>query len=381
MAKVKDKEDKPKQNINDIVQGYLVERKEDHYNFEPEVDYLISSGSLMFDVELGGGFGPGCHRFVGANSGGKTSESLMVMYNFLNTPKVKRRGIYVKAEGRLDKVMQERSGVKFTTDIKEWQDGTCYIFECNVFETVFDLVRLLLKQNEEKIQYYFILDSVDALQRKEDVEKSSVESDKVAGGALLTSTFLKKVNSAMCKFGHVFLPISQVRAEIKIDPYAKTLPRYGNASGGQSLYHYPVWVIEFLPRYVGDLILLDPDKKPNDKGNKILGHWCKVRLVKSNNEKNLVEVRYPIRYGQTGGKSIWMEYEVTELLLAWDLLTKKGSWLNLDTALHEEMVKAKISMIETCQGMATFRQFLTDNPAATQFLVDKFKKLLTNGNN
>ena len=44
--------------------------------FEEEVTYKVSSGSMKVDFELGGGFGPGLHRFVGMNEGGKTSESL-----------------------------------------------------------------------------------------------------------------------------------------------------------------------------------------------------------------------------------------------------------------------------------------------------------------
>ena len=65
------------------IQAYLNDHKNDHYNFEEEIDYKVSSGSLQFDLQLGGGFGPGLHRFVGMNEGGKTSESLEVMRNFL----------------------------------------------------------------------------------------------------------------------------------------------------------------------------------------------------------------------------------------------------------------------------------------------------------
>ena len=70
---------------NKMLKSFLKTNKDDHYNFEEEVDYKVSSGSLQFDLQLGGGFGPGLHRFVGMNEGGKTSESLEVMRNFLKT--------------------------------------------------------------------------------------------------------------------------------------------------------------------------------------------------------------------------------------------------------------------------------------------------------
>ena len=84
----------------ELLSNFLKEHKEDHFNNEENIDYKISSGSLQFDMYLEGGFGPGLHRFTGVNEGGKTSESLQVMKNFLGTLS-NSRGLYIKAEGRL----------------------------------------------------------------------------------------------------------------------------------------------------------------------------------------------------------------------------------------------------------------------------------------
>ena len=73
-------------HTNKTLKSFLSENKEHHYNFEDEIDYKVSSGSLKMDFELGGGLGPGLHRFIGINEGGKTSESLEVMKNFLKIP-------------------------------------------------------------------------------------------------------------------------------------------------------------------------------------------------------------------------------------------------------------------------------------------------------
>ena len=182
----------------EILGNYLKAHKEDHYNFEDSIDYKISSGSLQFDMHLEGGFGPGLHRFTGVNEGGKTSESLQVMKNFLKTLP-KSRGLYVKAEGRLGPELQKRSGVKFVFSPEEWVDGTCFVFESNIYETVMGLIRQLITNNEEKIKYCFILDSVDGLIRKDDLEKNFEESTKVAGGAVVASNFCKKTSPALGK--------------------------------------------------------------------------------------------------------------------------------------------------------------------------------------
>ena len=67
--------------------SFLKENKDDHYNYEQEVYYKVSTGSLNLDIATSGGLCPGLHRFIGMNEGGKTSEALEVMKNFLKTVK------------------------------------------------------------------------------------------------------------------------------------------------------------------------------------------------------------------------------------------------------------------------------------------------------
>ena len=94
---------------NDLIKSFLKSTEKDHYNYVESYDYQVSSGSLKLDFALGGGLGPGLHRFTGLNEGGKTSEALEVMKNFLKTVP-NSRGFYIKAEGRLTKQMRERIG-------------------------------------------------------------------------------------------------------------------------------------------------------------------------------------------------------------------------------------------------------------------------------
>ena len=44
------------------IQAYLANNQDDHYNFEEVRDYTISSGSLLLDIEMGGGIKPGVIR-------------------------------------------------------------------------------------------------------------------------------------------------------------------------------------------------------------------------------------------------------------------------------------------------------------------------------
>ena len=70
------------------VQNYLKQNKDYHYNFESEHDYTVSSGSLLLDVEMGGGIKPGVIRSTGVTEGGKTSCGLSFARNFQKIPKM-----------------------------------------------------------------------------------------------------------------------------------------------------------------------------------------------------------------------------------------------------------------------------------------------------
>jgi hypothetical protein len=220
------------------------------------------------------------------------------------------------------------------------------------------------------------------------------DSDRVAGGALITSTFLKKVNIALAKRGHIAIFISQVRDEIKINQYVKTLPRQGSASGGHSLEHYTDWVLDFRPRSQADYIL----ETPSDANSKRIGHFAKVEILKSNNEKYGTKIRYPVKYGRTGGKSVWVEQEIVDMLLMWNLLTRKGAWYTVDgkllaeineeddkryRALTKEEDKKSyknenpLAVSEMFQGMDNIRQWLEEHPKLTTYLFEKFRKLVT----
>jgi RecA/RadA recombinase len=359
-------------SASDRLLSFLKDNKEDHYNFQEETYYKVSTGSLNLDIATSGGLCPGLHRFIGMNEGGKTSEALEVAKNFLKTID-QSRALLFKAEGRLSKEVKERSGIKFVTDPKEWVDGTCFVFECNIFETVSELMKDLIQSNDENKRYIFILDSVDGLVTKNDKEKTFSEATKVAGGAVISSMLMKKISLALSKRGHMAIFISQVRSDIKLDPYAANKEvRQTSATGGNALLHFANWILEFEPRYNKDLILEKPNEKYDPVKNKIIGHNVKIAIKKSTNETTNSKVQYPIKYGRKDGSSVWREYEIIDQILSWEFATAKGAWVTFSDEIIEEFKKSNIELKKQHQGIDNLRSYLEQNKEITNYFYTKF---------
>ena len=333
------------------IQSYLKENKGDHYT----PDYTVSSGSLLLDIEMGGGIRPSIIRASGVSEGGKTSCALSFARNFQTTVE-NSMVVYIKSEGRLSSDMIDRSGVDTTAE--KW-----FVYKSNIFESVLQLMRDLITNNPTECKYFFIVDSMDAMVPKKDMDRSFEDSDKVAGGSVLSSNFLKKMALGLSTKGHICFMISQVRSKVSINQYEKTDPKLTNASGGNALLHYSDWILEFQPRWSKDLI-------PGD------GHWCRVVFRKSANEKTGTEVRYPIKYGRTGGRSIWIEYEIIDMLIQWDMATTKGAWIIVGDSLVEEIRKEGLEIEAKHQGLDNFRKYLEEAHEVRDYLFNKFKKAL-----
>lgn len=363
-----------KSDAQTALKSFLKQHEEHHYNFEDEIDYKVSSGSLKVDFELEGGLGPGLHRFIGMNEGGKSSEALEVMKNFLKMPNSK--GVYIKAEGRLSKDMRRRCGVNFVTSEDEWNDGTCFVFDSNIYETVLDLMRVLVARNPEETKYCFVLDSLDGLIMKDDLNKGFEDSHKVAGGALLGAKFMQKMSIALAKRGHMAIFISQVRADIKLDPYSKAPIRQTTATGGNALLHFANYILEFEPRFKKDLILENPTQPIDQQKNKILGHIVKITVKKSPNEKTNYTLQYPIKYGRSDGTSIWIEREIIDMLYLWGYINKKGAWISMEKDFLDILKDEKYEFPEKIQGEPKLNALLEGDPKLTNFLIDHFKDII-----
>ena len=373
MAKPKkdNDEESPSLTTSSQIQSYLKTNREDHYNFEKQETYVVSSGSLILDMEMGGGLRPGIMRFSGVSEGGKTSAALSFAKNFQKTapnPFV----LYIKSEGRLSKEMLERSGI----DVSE---NKWFEYKSNIYESVISLMRELVKNNSADRKYLFIVDSMDALVPRADIDRPFEEANKVAGGSLLSSDFLRKMALGLSSKSHACILISQVRSTVSINPYAKTDPKLTNASGGNALLHYSDWILEFQQRHKADLILGESGALKITKGKEdIVGHHCKIVFRKTANEKTNKEVRYPIKYGRKNGQSIWVEHEVKDVLLMWSLVKSAGAWMTLSDELIKELKDNGIETEKQHQGESNFVSYLESNPQITTYLFNKFRSIFNN---
>jgi recombination protein RecA len=339
-----------------------------HYNFHESEEYKISSGSLNLDMALGGGLPSGAHRFTGINEGGKTSCALSFARNFQKHFKKEGMIIYIKSEGRLSPEILERAGVDLSPD-------KFFIFDCNIFEKVFELVRELVFENEQDKKYMFIIDSVDALCRVGDINKPFAESEQVAGGALITSVFLKKMVLPISKMGHTLILTSQVRVEVATNPYAARGGPKTKEAGGNAVKHYANFILEFQERYTSDMIFKNPSATTLEAKGEPIGHYCKIKFRKSVNEKTGSVARYPIKYGQKKGSSVWKAREILDMLYLFKLISKSGAWISVSEDLIKELKAKEIEMPDKFQGDQKIISFLEENQSLTDFLYKDFKSL------
>jgi|11BtaG_2_1085332.scaffolds.fasta_scaffold00035_24 hypothetical protein len=367
-AKKKTKEEPKKADVATFAANFMQSNKQDHLNFEESIadDSFVSSGSMIMDSEIGGGFVSGLLRFTGGNECGKTSEALQIMYEMLANQEGSR-GLYIQAEGRLGPKMRARSGVKFVYQAEEWVDGTCLVLQSNVYNLVFDFIRGIMTNNPNKTRFCMIIDSMDGLVSKEDIHKTTSEANKVAAGALLSSDFLRRVSLGMGKFGHLCIMISQVRTAIKgqyegADPNNQT-----SASGSNAQLHYPNWILEFQRQFSKDKILENPAAQMSDS-NKAIGHYVKAKICKSDNETSGRIIRYPVKYGRQGGKSVWIEREIVDLLLSWEFISKKGSWFKAEEDLFKYITEGGFDFPESIQGINKIYDLLESDESLTKYL-------------
>ena len=348
------------------------EHQEDHFNFQDAVSWKISTGSLLLDAAVGGGITPSLIRLCGPNNEGKTPQALEIVRNFL-TDVPKSRVVWILAEGRLSKENRERCGLKFVTDATEWTDGSVFILESNVYDLIINVIKDLVLNNEENIRYCFVIDSMDGLILKRDKDTNPTDASKVAGTQVISKKLLQSLSIGMFKHGHLMIAISQITSEIKIDPYAKTAPRGGMFSGGNALLHWADFILEYSTTAMNDFILDNPSGKMNDGKSKSIGKYSKVIIQKSTSENTRKTiVQYPIKFGKKPS-GIWIEYEILDCLLMWELVTAKGAWITVDDSLIEELKQNNIEIPKQHQGRDNFRKWLEENAEACKYLFNKLK--------
>jgi len=337
-----------------------------HYNNYDDMHYKIPTGSLNLDIALNGGFPSGAHRFTGVNEGGKTSCALTIAKNFQDFFGDSGMVIYVKSEGRLSPELLARTGV-------DQSPKKFFKFDCNVYEKVFELLRELIQDNPNNKRYLFIIDSVDALCRLADFNKPFEDSEQVAGGALVTSVFLKKVILPLTKMGHMLILTSQVRVEVATNPYASRGGPKSKEAGGNAIKHYANFICEFQERYSNDIMYTNPSATRIDEKGDPIGHYCKIVFRKSVNEKTGAQVKYPIKYGRKNGNSIWLEKEIIDLMKNWGFIEQKGPWISVDNELLNKLKENNFDFPDKFQGEQKLLSLLDTNKDISNYLYSFLK--------
>ena len=252
-----------------------------------------------------------------------------------------------------------------------------YVVETNVYEVVIDTMRELVNNNPENTRYFFIIDSVDGCIRKEDLEKATQEAVKVAGGALLTSEFLKRMTLKLGKLGHICILIHQNRSKIQLNQYEKKDPNnITQSSGGNAGLHYSDWIFEFMDKNIESCRIRGAKSEASDADPKgeIIGHFCRISFKKSPNEKTNKIISYPVRYGTKGGNTVWVEYEVLQVLQQFGFLNKSGAWFKFDEEALVQLEKAGIKDVEKqFQGEAKTLAYLSERKDLVQYYYEHFK--------
>jgi len=347
--------------------------------------YTVSTGIIGLDSMLGGGIQSGIMaRLLGPPTSGKSSEGLLIIKNFLES-RPRARALIIPTESRLTDKLKKRSGVKFVHTPEEWINGTCLIIPMNIYEKIANFIWTLVKTNEmkkleEQENFLVMIDCMDYLTLDDDMKKEMGESNKVAGAAYLTKMMWSKMALAFGAGQHIFLAISQQSAAPKIDKYAKDPLRQGGSSGGTNIQYQASVVLDFNARYEGDYILEDNNEaaKYDEKKNPKIGHVVKGVVRKSDNEKYDTKFEYAVKYGRTDGNSIWIERDILDQLITWELLKResaKGSF-NVNTAILKEIQAIEPEFPEKFRGMNAVLEYLELHPTVTKFLVEKFKSTL-----
>lgn len=366
-------EDASKNVLNSLMQGY----KDDHYNHINEPKEKISTGSIILDSVLGGGVETGTSfRALGPYSSGKTSQCMLLMYNYLQTiPNSK--GLFFKAE-RLTSDLAKRSGLKFVNKADDWDIGTVMLIDTNVFEVVAGIMEGLLKSTYSCNQKLFILvDSLDNLILKNDLTSKDISGGtKVAGIPLMSKLLYRRVGILIEKYNAILAWTSQQSAYINLNPYDKN-ERPANASGGASIAHMVSYAFEYTTRYNKDLILEKPDEKPDALKNKIIGVYCPIIIRKATNETENAVCRIPIRKGRSIN-SVWIEKEIVDYCLGWELIRKAGAWFSFDESLVKEAKDNGVELQEKIQGLDGVYSYFETNKNVFDWFYKKIKGVLSN---
>lgn len=352
----------------------LDETKDTHYNHLHTEPVIISSGSLKLDnyVKVKSG---SVLRMGGPAEVGKTSQSLLFADNFMKKF-TKAKTFYVNAEAKFGDEIQSRTGLKFTRDPKEWDYGTVFIFDCNCFDTICDiLVAQFAQIHAAGGNLCVIVDSVDMLRLKSSFGAKISDGKKPAGVNYLTKEMFRHLCHPITAYNGLLIMITQYAATFTMSQYEKEAPNLMDGNQTHALNHQASYALYYRPRAASHNILEDADSKPDPVKNRILGFNIKIDIRKSSTDESGYCIEIPIRKGREGN-AIWVEKELFDALFHLGLVTKKGAWIDISDDIKKWAEESKIEIKLKHQGLGQFSDYFEQNQPILNWLIEKMRLVL-----
>ena len=272
----------------------------------------IPTGALSIDLALGGmGFPRGrIIEVYGPESSGKTTLALHAVAS------AQREGgiaAFIDAEHALDPLWAKRLGVNLE-DLLVSQPSSG--------EEALQIAEMLIKSNAVDV---IVVDSVAALVPRAELD-GDIGDSHVGLQARMMSQAMRKLTGAISKAKTCVIFINQIREKIGVmfgSP--ETTP------GGRALKFYSSCRVDV--RRISQL----------KEGDNIIGMRMKVKIVKN-------KVAPPFRQTEVdllGSRGISLEGDVIDLALAYNLITRAGTWMSYgDVKLGQGRDKARALLEE-----------------------------------
>jgi len=343
----------------------------------------ISTGSLVLDLFLDGGYRVGAARFYGPSEHGKTAQCLVWAREWMKKFKDKAEVIYFDAEGRitLDKI--KTSGLALLPNFKwsenaEDESANFFLFNYNTYDHIADFIFDKIRDNKDlpaaqRKRFFIVIDSLDQLITSKDMEKSFSDSEKVGAAQTISALLSKKVTAFMSKYGHHLHILSQIRANINTSSHGNGPTT--KASGGNSMLHISNMTGAIQKDWSGTLLYENPKGTTIAEKGDVIGRLHTIKFEKTFNEKTHRVVRVPIKFKH----GIWREREIVDLIFVAGVATMKGSWVSvLPDFVLDMKSEYGVDIPEKIQGYANFVALLENSRETSDALEKKIRNLLMN---
>ena len=286
----------------------------------------ISSGSLLVDEALGGGYPKGrIVEILGPESSGK---STLMLHLVAEAQKAGGLCAFVDAENALDIGYAKSLGVDVDSLI---------ISQPSSGEEALRIAEHLTRTGKLAV---IVIDSVAALVPKAEIE-GEIGDNHVGRQARLMSQALRALAPLANKTETIIAFVNQYRMKIGVmfgDP--RTTP------GGQALKYYSSQRIEIARKAV--------NKDPTT--GEVLSIRSRVKVIKNKVAAPFREAEFNIIFGE----GIDTYSEILELAIEKDLIAKSGAWYHLN---DEERVQGTLNMV----------RYLKANPDYTEKIISRLR--------